>query len=197
MSSKYRTAKQAARDRAALKRLRDSGDYRGKVDLRKAPTRYQRQKIAELKAKRSRKSARSPARKMPPATKTPGAKVKRTTLTEKQVRELKPTTKNKMVTYALPFLRKGQLEPEWRRFTHAGLLKFLNEYKADDPEGKAEWRAYAVREEWFFDTPDEKKDMRRETDLYFSGVRIDAPKGGVVQRRKPNKKGHRGQRGRK
>ena len=189
MSSKTRTAKQAAKDRAALKRLRDSGTYSGKIDLRKAPTRYQLQKIAGLKGKR-----KSSKKELPPATKTPGASVKRSTMTEKQVRELKPATRNQLITYALPFKRRGSDDLEWRRFTHAGLNKFLNEYKSDDPEGKAEWKQYAVREVWTFDKPAEKTDMRRKTELYFSGVRISEPQGGVVQKRKPNKKGHRGQR---
>lgn len=182
MANKNRTASQARKDRAALKRLKKAGTFRGKIDLRKAPTKRQRQLIEELK------------RPMPPKQKTPGATIKRTRMTEKEVREVTPKTSHKLTTYALPFLRKGQTEPEWRRFTREQLAKFLNEYKADDPEGKAEWRSYAVREEWTFTTKTERTEFRREADLYFTGVRISEPQGGVTQRRAPNKKKHRGKR---
>lgn len=97
----------------------------------------------------------------------------------------------KLTTYALPFLRKGRVKPEWRRFTPSQLRKFLAEYKAGDEEGAAEWREYAVRETWTFETKRERGDFRRETDLYFSGVRIVAPNGAKAQRRAPNKKKHR------
>lgn len=87
-------------------------------------------------------------------------------------------------------MRKGRPDPEWRRFTPEQLRKFLAEYK--DEEGAAEWREYAVRETWTFQTKSERKTFRKETDLYFSGVRIEAPQGGVTQKRAPNKKRHRG-----
>lgn len=178
MPSKKRSASQAAK--AALKRLQKSGIYGGKIDLRKAPTRYQLKKLAELKAKRSR-----PKQPLPPKQRTPGAKVKRTRMTEKQVRDLKPGAgKHELTTYALPFLRKGQLEPEWRRFTRSQLTKFLAEYKADDPEGAAEWKSYAVKETWSFDTVAEVRTMRKDTNLYFSGVRIDAPEGKIKKVRR-------------
>lgn len=175
-----RSSKQAAKDRAALKRLKKSGIYRGKIDLRKAPTKYQLQKLAALKSAAKSKRGGKSKQPLPPKTKTPGAKVKRTRMTEKQLRDMKPAaTKHELTTYALPFLRKGQLEPEWRRFTRTQLTKFLNEYKADDPEGAAEWRSYAVKETWTFDTKAEVKEMRKETNYYFSGVRIDAPSGKI------------------
>ena len=181
MPSKKRTASQAARDKAALKRLRKSGIFRGKIDLRKPPSRAALKKIAELRAKRARHGGpKLKARRLlPPKTKTPGATIKRTRLSEKQVRDLKPGADHTLTTYALPFLRKGQVEPEWRRFTRAQLTKFLNEYKADDPEGKAEWKSYAVKETWTFTSKAEVADMRRETNLYFSGVRITEPKGKI------------------
>ena len=186
MPSKSRSASQAAKDKAALKRLQKSGTYGGKIDLRKAPTRYQQKKIAELKASRSRSRSKQP---LPPKTKTPGATIKRSRMTEKQLRELKPQAKeHNYTTYALPFLRKGQVEPEWRRFTRTQLSKFLEEYKGDDPEGKAEWRSYAVKETWTFETLREIADMRRETNLFFSGVRIDEPHG-KIQKKLSNKKG--------
>lgn len=180
MPSKKRTASQAANDKAALKRLQKSGKYRGRIDLRKAPTAYQLKKIAQLKAARK-------ARAMPPKTKTPGATVRRSRMTEKQVRELKPSQEHKLTTYALPFLRKGESEPEWRRFTAKQLTQFLNEYKADDPDGKAEWRSYAVKETWTFESKAQVKTMRDETNIYFSGVRIDEPQGRIRKRLK-NKK---------
>ena len=187
MPSKKRTASQAARDKAALKRLRKSGIFRGKIDLRKPPSKAALKKIAELTALRKAKSrsrlsgkaGKRGKRPLPPKTKTPGATIKRSRMTEKQVRELKPGTDHTLTTYALPFLRKGQVEPEWRRFTRAQLTKFLNEYKADDPEGKAEWKSYAVKETWTFTSKAEVADMRRETNLYFSGVRITEPKGKI------------------
>src|SRR5690349_2068074 len=87
MPSKIRSASQARKDRAALKRLRDSGTYTGKIDLRKAPTPYQLKKIAAIKGKRVSKS-RSPAkpegrRRMPPKQKVPGATIKRRVISEK------------------------------------------------------------------------------------------------------------------
>lgn len=191
MSSKNRNAKQVAKDRAALKRLRNSGTYKGKIDLRKPPTKYQLLKLKLIKGKKvSRKAAKKP---LPPKPRIPdGMKLKRSRMTEKQVRDLKPSGAVKMVTYALPFLRKGQVEPEWRRFTGPALTKFLNEYKAGEPEAAAEWKSYAVKEEWSFLTKTERSEFKRETDLYFSGVRISEPKGGTAQKRKPNKKKHRG-----
>jgi hypothetical protein len=171
MPSKKRNASQARKDRAALKRLQKSGTYRGKIDLRKAPSDYQLKKIRELK-----ENTRSRKQPLPPKTKTPGAKVKRTRMSAKELKNVK-VGKHKLVTYALPFLRKGQREPEWRRFTAKGLNQFLNEYKADDPEGKAKWKEYAVREEWTFETKTERTDFRHEADLYFSGRRIDEPNG--------------------
>lgn len=184
MPSKSRSASQAAKDKAALKRLAKSGTYGGKIDLRKAPTRYQQKKIAELKASRSRKS-----QPLPPKQKTPGATIKRSRMSEKQLRELKPKGKEYgLTTYALPFLRKGEIEPEWRRFTYRQLSKFLEEYKGDDPEGKAEWRSYAVKETWTFERPSDVTEMRRETNLFFSGVRIDEPHG-QIKKKLSNKKG--------
>src|SRR5579872_6633894 len=168
MSTKRRSKAQARKDRAALKRLQKSG-YRGKIDLRKAPTKYQLQKIRDLK--------QGGKRKLPSKQKVPGAKITRKVLTEKEVRELTPKGGNKLTTYALPFLRKGQTEPEWRRFTRSQLTKFLAEYKEGDPDGAAEWRSYAVRETWTFPSKDAKSQFRKETDLYFSGVRIDEPQG--------------------
>jgi hypothetical protein len=182
-----RSAKQAAKDKAALKRLQKSGIYRGKIDLRKAPSRYQLSKLTELKSKRQ---------PLPPKTKTPGAKIKRTRMSEKQVRGLKPGGRDhKLTTYALPFLRKGQLEPEWRRFTRTQLTKFLEEYKGDDPDGAAEWRSYAVKEEWTFATKQEVSEMRKEINIFFSGVRIDEPHGKIKKRLK-NKKKSKTKRGR-
>lgn len=124
---------------------------------------------------------------MPPKQKTPGATIKRKRMTEKEVRELPPRGFD-LTTYALPFLRKGQSEPEWRRFTRSQLTKFLAEYKAGDEEGAAEWRSYAVRETWTFTTKTEKSEFVTDTDLYFSGRRIDEPKGGARYQRKT--KGH-------
>lgn len=185
MPSKNRTASQAAKDKAALKRLRKSGIYKGKIDLRKAPTAYQLKKLDQLRASRKAKGGKRP---LPPKTKTPGASVKRTRMSEKEVRNLKPAgAKHELTTYALPFLRKGQVEPEWRRFTRTQLTKFLNEYKADDPEGAAEWKSYAVKETWTFDTVKEVREMRKETNIYFSGVRIDGPEG-KIRKRLANKK---------
>jgi hypothetical protein len=185
LSIKNRTRAQAAKDRAALRRLNKSGTYRGKIDLRKAPTAYQLKKIAELAAKKragkkpGKKSAKA-KKPLPPKQKVPGATIKRRRMSEKEVRNLKPKGDHKLVTYALPFRRKGSEEPEWRRFTRAQLTKFLNEYKADDPEERAEWRSYAVREEWTFATKTERTSFREETDLYFSGVRISEPQGGFT-----------------
>lgn len=121
---------------------------------------------------------------MPPKARVPGATIRRDTLSHAQLKDIaKPT--HKLTTYALPFLRKGQNEPEWRRFTHDGLKKFLAEYKADDPDGAAEWKAYAVRERWTFATLKEVATERREVNVYFSGVRIDEPNGKIVRRIKP------------
>lgn len=197
MSTRNRTRKQAARDRALLKRLVNSGTYRGKIDLRKAPSKYQLQKIAELATSKKRGGAKTKRAKqsLPPKHKVPGATIRRKRISEREVRELSPTGGDyRLTTYALPFLRKGQEEPEWRRFTASGLTKFINEYKADDPEGGAEWKRYAVRETWTFETKTEKSDFRKEADVYFSGVRISEPQGGISQKRRPNKKGHRGSR---
>lgn len=193
MSSKKRTLKQVARDRALLKRLRNSGTYKGKIDLRKAPTPYQLQKLKAIKGKRVPKNPPKPDKKpLPPKPKIPeGMKLKRGRMTEKQVRALKPKADHKLTTYALPFLRKGSPEREWRRFTGPQLTKFLNEYKSGEPDQAAEWKSYAVREEWSFVTKTERTDFRKSTDLYFSGVRIDEPKGGVTQRRAPNKKSNK------
>ena len=105
-------------------------------------------------------------------------------MNEKEVRNLKPEGGYRLKTYALPFLRKGRDEPEWRRFTRAQLTKFLAEYKAGDEEGAAEWRSYAVEETWTFDTKTEKSDFRKDVDLYFTGRRIDEPKGKVRRQRK-------------
>ncbi|MEB2619739.1 hypothetical protein, partial [Kocuria rosea] len=182
VATKNRSASQARKDRAALKRLQKSGIFKGKIDLRKKPTRRQRELIEQLK------------RPLPPKQKVDGATIKRTRMSETEVRNITPATQHKLTTYALPFLRKGQTEPEWRRFTREQLAKFLNEYKADDPEGKAEWRSYAVREDWTFGTKTERTEFRREADLYFTGVRISEPQGIKTQRRAPNKKAHRGRR---
>lgn len=180
MAIKKRTSAQAAKDKAALKRLQKSG-YKGRIDLRKAPTKYQLSKIKVLREKRAR-------RPLPPKQKaTGGARVKRTRMTEKEVRALKPNDNFALTTYALPFLRKGQQEPEWRRFTGPQLTKFLAEYKADDPDGAAEWRSYAVKETWTFPTKTDRKVFRSETNLYFSGVRVDGPKG-KIKKRMSNKK---------
>lgn len=184
MTNIVRSSKQAARDRAALKRLRKSGIYKGKIDLRKAPSRYQLAKIKTLaKPKASKKSKTK--QPLPPKSKTPGAKVRRSRMTEKQVRDLKPNAggKHSLTTYALPFLRKGQSEPEWRRFTRTQLTKFLAEYKAGDDEGAAEWRSYAVKETWTFNTKSEVQDMRSEVNTFFSGVRVDQPVGKILKRR--------------
>lgn len=185
MPNTSRSSRQAARDRAALKRLRKSGIYKGKIDLRKAPTRYQLQKLEQLRAAKSRKS-----QPLPPRQKTPGATVKRTRISGKQLETLKPSAGHKLTTYALPFLRKGESEPEWRRFTHTGLAKFLYEYKTaqGDEEGAKEWRSYAVKEVWTFDTKAEVSGMRRDSNVFFSGVRIDGPSG-KIQKRMSNKKG--------
>lgn len=187
MPSKTRSSAQARKDRAALNRLRNSGTYSGKIDLRKAPTPYQLKKIAALKGKRISKSA--PKRAMPPKQKTPGATIKRRVISEKDVRKIPAEGGNySMKTYALPFLRKGRPEPEWRRFTRSQLTKFLAEYKAGDEEGAAEWREYAVEETWTFGTKTEKADFRKDVDLYFSGRRIDQPNG--VTRSQRATKGH-------
>lgn len=183
MSSKTRTAKQAAKDRAALKRLKKSGTYRGKIDLRKAPTPYQLKKIKAL-AKSKAKTQSKEKRAMPPAAPSRGgAKVKRDVLTEKQVRGLKPSEgKYELTTYALPFHRKGRDEPEWRRFTRNQLIKFLEEYKGDNPDEMNEWKSYAVRETWTFPSRSEQTEMRRDVNLFFSGARIDEPNGEIVKK---------------
>lgn len=179
MATKKRSASQAAKDKAALKRLRDSGTYTGKIDLRKPPTRYQLDKIKALKGKRVSK------RKLPPKQNVPGAKISRRVISEKQTRDIPAEGGNySMKTYALPFLRKGQVEPEWRRFTRSQLTKFLAEYKAGDEEGAAEWRSYAVEETWTFPTKTAKGEFKKSTDLYFSGVRIDHPEGVARKMRK-------------
>lgn len=191
MPSKKRSASQAAKDKAALKRLAKSGKYGGKIDLRKAPTRYQLKKIAALSASakaKARRKGRKSKQPFPPRTKTPGATVKRSRLTEKQVRALKPGGEYSLTTYALPFLRKGQEEPEWRRFTLKQLNQFLNEYKGDDPEGAAEWKSYAVKEVWTFETKTEVKEMRAEVNVFFSGVRIDEPQGKIRKQLKNKKR---------
>lgn len=186
MANKKRTASQARKDKAALKRLQKSGLFRGKIDLRKAPTKTQLKRIAELKAKRQ---------PLPPRQKTPGATISRKRISKAQLeKDGADKAGAKLTTYALPFLRRGESEPEWRRFTREQLKKFLAEYKGDDTEGAAEWRSYAVRETWTFKTKTERAGFRKETDLYFSGVRISEPQGGITQRRKPNKKAHRGKR---
>jgi hypothetical protein len=182
MPTKSRTKAQVRKDRAALKALKKSG-YKGKIDLRKRPSKYQAAKIKTLKASKSKKG-----KPLPPKQKVPGATIKRSRMTEKQVRNIAPGKDRKLTTYALPFLRKGYAEPEWRRFTRSQLSKFLNEYKADDPEGKAEWRSYAVKEEWTFATKTEKTEFKRETDVYFSGVRISEPKGKIRKKLKAKKK---------
>lgn len=196
MSTKGRSASQVAKDRAALKRLQKSGLYKGKIDLRKAPSKYQLKKLDELSAlpkakSRSRLSGKAGKRgkqPLPPKTKTPGAKVKRTRMSEAEVRNLKPTTKkHELTTYALPFLRRGQQEPEWRRFTRQQLTKFLAEYKGDDPEAAAEWKSYAVKETWTFDTKAEVKEKRAEVNVFFSGVRISEPHG-KIKKTLPRKK---------
>lgn len=185
MPSKNRSSTQARKDRAALKKLRDSGTYTGKIDLRKAPTKYQLSKIKALKGKR--KGGAKP--KMPPKQKVPGAKITRRAISEKEVRDIPASGGNyTMKTYALPFLRKGQAEPEWRRFTRSQLTKFLAEYKAGDEEGAAEWRSYAIEETWSFPSKTTKSEFKRDTDLYFSGRRIDEPQGGARYQRKT--KGH-------
>lgn len=165
MSSKSRTKSQARKDRAALKRLQKSGTYSGKIDLRKAPSKYQLKKIAELK---------QAAKPMPPKSRVPGAKITRKRMTEKEVRNITPATKqSRLTTYALPFRRKGQPN-EWRRFTLKQLTQFLNEYKEDEEE-RAEWRRYAVKETWSFENKSKRDEFKTDTDLYFSGRRIDAP----------------------
>jgi hypothetical protein len=182
MPNTRRSSKQAAKDKAALKRLQKSGTYSGKVDLRKAPTPYQLKKIKALAEAARAKRAKDKS----------GPTVKKSRVSEKQMKALKEP-KHKLTTYALPFLRRGEKEPEWRRFTYKGLRAFLAEYKAGDPEGAAEWQSYAIREEWTFPptTPAEITEIKREANLYFTGTRIDAPKGGIRRRRKPNKKPHR------
>lgn len=201
MATTKRTAKQVAKDKAALKRLKKSGSYSGKIDLRKAPTKYQLKKLAELKSK----SARKPR---PTKQKIPGARITQTEVSAKQLAKLK-APKHSLTTYALPFLRKGQQEPEWRRFTYKQLRAFLAEYKPDDPEGAAEWLSYAVAEKWSFDTVAQVAGMRKETNLYFSGVRISHPEGQIKKHvksqspaalrkaRERAKKGSRGSGGRK
>lgn len=185
MPSTGRSSKQAARDRAALKRLRKAGTYSGKIDLRKPPTRYQLKKIEALKAKapaKTKAKAKPPAKRArPPRTKTPGVKIRETELSREQLKKLK-APKHKLTTYALPFLRKGTDEPEWRRFTYKGLITFLHEYKPDDPEGAAEWKAYAVKEHWTFATIKEVTAKRAKANVYFSGIRITGPDGDEVQR---------------
>ncbi len=52
-------------------------------------------------------------------------------------------------------------------------------------EGAARWQSYAVREEWTFPTKAEKSEKRREAELYFSGKRIDEPRGRIRKRIKP------------
>lgn len=172
MPIKKRSASQAAKDKAALKRLQKAGTYRGKIDLRKAPTKRQSELIKELSAKRGKRSKQ----KMPPATPVKDAKITRKKLTAKQ---LSKERKSALTTYALPFLRRGRDEPEWRRFTYTQLQKFMAEYKGDDPDAAEEWMSYAVRESWVFDTPDEKTEFRSEVNLYFSGRRIDEPHGKI------------------
>ena len=110
--------------------------------------------------------------------------MRKSRVSEKQLKSLKEP-KHKLTTYALPFLRKGQEEPEWRRFTYKGLRAFLAEYKPDDPEGAARWQSYAVREEWSFSNVEEKRETKREAELYFSGKRIDKPRGKIRKRIKP------------
>jgi hypothetical protein len=185
MPNTRRSSKQVAKDKAALKRLQKSGTYSGKVDLRKAPTPYQLKKIKAL-ADARKKSGKKAA---------PGPTVKKSRISDANLKALKEP-KHKLTTYALPFLRRGQSEPEWRRFTYKGLRAFLAEYKGGDPEGAAEWQSYAVREEWTFPptTPAEIKEIKTQANLYFTGTRIDEPKGGVRQKRGPNKKRHRGKR---
>lgn len=188
MPTKNRNASQARKDRAALKRLQKSGKYKGKIDARKQPTRRQRELIKELtRAKAKRSKSKQP---LPPKPRIPkGAKLKRSRMTRKELDAVKPTG-NKLTTYALPFNRRGQLEPEWRRFTRSGLTRFLSEYKAGDEEGAAEWREYAVREQWIFETKPEKSDFRHDIELYFTGVRIDAPHGTIKKRRVKKAPGH-------
>lgn len=193
MPNKSRTLAQARKDRAALKRLRNSGTYTGKIDLRKPPTRYQLAKIKALKGKRVSKTGAKTRRKLPPKQKVPGASIKRRVISEKEVRKIPAAGGDyTMKTYALPFLRKGHVEPEWRRFTRAQLTKFLNEYKADDPEGRAEWKSYAVEETWTFASKTEKTEFKRETDIFFSGVRIAEPHGVIKKRLRNIKKTKRG-----
>jgi hypothetical protein len=185
MPNTRRSSKQVAKDKAALKRLQKSGTYSGKVDLRKKPTPYQLKKIKAL-ADARKKSGKKPE---------PGPTVKKSRISDAKLKALKEP-KHKLTTYALPFLRRGQSDPEWRRFTYKGLRAFLAEYKGGDPEGAAEWQSYAVREEWTFPptTPAEIKEIKTQANLYFTGTRIDEPKGGIRQRRKPNAKAHRGRR---
>lgn len=203
MPTTGRSSKQVARDRAALKRLQKSGIYSGKIDLRKAPSRYQRQKIAELAArKKGKKAASKPAKRAtrvrPPKKTANGARIRQREISQKQLKNL-PEPKHKLTTYALPFLRKGQEEPEWRRFTYRQLKQFLAEYKPDDPEGAAEWMSYAVAEHWTFPTKQQATDMRRDTNLYFSGRRINEPQGRIRKKIKPKhrakKKRSKGKRG--
>jgi hypothetical protein len=187
MPSTRRNAKQAAKDKAALKRLQKSGIYKGKIDLRKAPTKYQLKKLEQLKSRAKSKSPRQP---LPPKTKTPGAKVTRKRMTEAEVRAIKPSAKkHELTTYALPFLRRGQQEPEWRRFTRTQLRKFMDEYKGDDPEAAEEWMSYAVKETWTFDTKAKVKEKRAEVNVFFSGVRIDQPHGKIRKTLKRKKRG--------
>lgn len=173
MPNTRRSSKQAARDRAALKRLAKSGKYSGKIDLRKAPTKYQLKKISELKA-----AAPKPR---PSKQKIPGATVRQSEVSAKQLKNLK-APKHTLTTYALPFLRKGHAEPEWRRFTYKQLRAFMAEYKPDDPAEAAEWMSYAVKEHWTFDTVAQVAGMRKETNLYFSGARISEPNGTIRKR---------------
>jgi hypothetical protein len=135
---------------------------------------------------------------MPRKRKVAGAKVRRKKISGRTL-EKEPRPTNRLTTYALPFLRKGR-GLDWRRFTYDQLKNFLAEYKPDDAEGAEEWREYAVRESWTFDSVRKRDTFKRDVERPFFGKVIGeadkspvakARKGRAIERRKGKRKASR------
>lgn len=166
MAKPVRTKKQAARDKSALKKLRDLGIIRA-FDARKKPTRGQLQKIKEyadvIAAKKvSQKTAGVPPRageklfktkdgKIIGIRKVGGRVVKSRFRKVKTPSEIeKPATPK---TYAVPFIRGrdafGKAILQWMRWNSwEGLREFMSRY--EDPEASnyyKDWTEYVVEEE--------------------------------------------------
>lgn len=219
--SNSRSKAQAARDRRALKILREKGLYSGKLDLRKRPTRYQRAQLAKYDDVVTGKAAvlrpdrpsayRGTYRVKGDAVIVP--KQKGETLKVRNgeivgVRKFKggkvrtshkigkaarelPPGEKRVVTYAVPFNSGGQIY--WRRFTPENWRAFLKDYNIRGKHRK-EWNELVIKETWAFaDAP--------KLDKQLIGVVIDEDDiGGTVTekhragRKKTKTKSRRGRR---